>query len=170
MRAVFLDRDGVLNKSVGKRPPNNQEELQLFPKVGQAIKKLNDAGYKVFVVTNQGGVGLGYMRADTLEEIHDRLRREVAEQGGHIKGIAACTHRPHDNCSCRKPNPGMLLDLANEHRIELAKSFMVGDRESDIEAGERAGTRTVFIGSNPECEPDYIAPNLWEATLWIIEQ
>lgn len=170
-RAVFLDRDGVLNKSLGRRPPNTPDELEMIPGSAQAVKRLNDAGFKVFVVTNQGGVGLGYMTKGELDAIHHRLREEVAREGGVIHDIAACTHKPWARCKCRKPKPGMLIELARKHGIDLKRSFMIGDREMDIEAGRSAGTTTILVGTaEEETAADYTAPDLLAAASLILEQ
>ncbi|HHT73657.1 MAG TPA: HAD family hydrolase [Firmicutes bacterium] len=170
-RAVFLDRDGVLNRSIGKRPPNTPEELEMLPGAAKAVKELNDAGFKVFVVTNQGGVALGYMTKEDLEAIHARLQEEVAREGGVIHEIAACTHRPWAKCNCRKPKPGMLIQLARRHKIDLENSFMVGDREMDILAGQGAGTTTILVGDGEEeTTADYAVADLAEAARLIIEQ
>lgn len=163
-RAFFLDRDGVLNKAY-KRPPNKLEELEVISGVGAAVKRLNQLGYRVFVVTNQGGVGLGYMSHADLDAIHAKLAAHIAAAGGHIDQFKACTHKPRSGCSCRKPKPGMLLELAEQYNVDLGESFMVGDREMDIEAGKRAGTKTIFIGSADSAPPDadLVSPSLLQA-------
>ena len=165
-KAVFLDRDGVLNQSLGKRPPNNKHELTLLPGVPEAVAELNRAGFLVFVVTNQGGVGLGYMTPDDLAGIHDKLAEEVAKAGGHFTEMMACIHKPRSGCPCRKPKPGMLLDLAKRHNVDLARSFMIGDRDMDIAAGKAAGTKTILIESDEKTTevPDYICPDLLTAS------
>ncbi len=144
-RAFFLDRDGVLNFAA-KGPPNSPQELVMIPGVGEAIKILNNLGYRIFVVTNQGGVGLGYFTQRDLDSIHRRLEEEIATKGGQIDEIIACTHKPFFGCSCRKPKPGMLTTLAKKYGIDLTNSYMVGDRDIDIQAGQAAGTKTIFIG------------------------
>ncbi len=165
-KAVFLDRDGVLNKSYKFRPPNSPEELILLPGVPEAIRRLNAAGYLVFVVTNQGGVGLGYMTQETLDAIHEKLVQEVAKGGGTFTEIAACTHKPKEGCACRKPKPGLILDLAEKYSVDLEQSFMVGDRDVDIQAGKAAGTRTILIKSREQTteEADYTCKSLLEAS------
>ncbi|NLL43161.1 MAG: HAD family hydrolase [Firmicutes bacterium] len=169
-RAVFLDRDGVLNKSYGHRPPNNAEELILFPGVPEAVARLNGAGLLTFVVTNQGGVGLGYMTPDDLDAIHGKLTEKVAQQGGSFTEIMACTHKPKAGCACRKPKPGMLLALAEKYNVDLSQSFMVGDRDMDIEAGKAAGTTTILIESEEKIRqvPDYTCPDLSSASELIL--
>ncbi|HPT84123.1 MAG TPA: HAD family hydrolase [Limnochordia bacterium] len=169
-KAVFLDRDGVLNKSYKFRPPNTPEELILLPGVPEAIRRLNAAGYLVFVVTNQGGVGLGYMTQETLDAIHAKLVQEVAKGGGSFTAIAACTHKPKEGCSCRKPKPGLILDLAERYNVDLGASFMVGDRDVDLQAGRAAGTRTILIKSREKTEEpaDYTCRSLLEASELIL--
>ncbi len=169
MKAVFLDRDGVLNDN-SSGPPNLPEELRLLPGAAEAVRNLKEAGYGVFVVTNQGGVGLGYMTQEDLDLVHAKLVEEVEAVGGAFDDIAACVHKPRAGCECRKPKPGMILSLADRYGVDLAHSFMVGDRDSDIEAGQAAGVRTVYIG-NPGTAPkgaDYVAPTLKDAASWII--
>ncbi|WP_018131661.1 D-glycero-alpha-D-manno-heptose-1,7-bisphosphate 7-phosphatase [Effusibacillus pohliae] len=165
-KAVFLDRDGVINDNA--RPVNGPQDLILFPGVEQAIKRLKAAGYRVFVVTNQGGVGLGYMTEADLQQIHDKLLSELGKSGAVIDEIRYCAHKPRQGCACRKPEPGMILELADKYRIDLDKSFMVGDRDCDIEAGRRAGTRTIFVGKGHPAA-DAAAADLQEAVEIILQ-
>nr|WP_091774347.1 HAD family hydrolase [Piscibacillus halophilus] len=169
-KAVFLDRDGVINEVKTKRVKfvNRPDELYLLQGVPEAIKKLNDAGYKVFVVTNQGGVGLGYMTEDELNIIHEHMAKELAKQGAQITEIMACTHAPHENCYCRKPNPQMILDLIEDYDIDIMKSYMIGDREPDIEAGNAAGIKSLMVvDTTPEAYKCF--KDLSEAVDWILE-
>jgi len=144
LKAVFLDRDGVINKvSVvdGKPyPPRNLDELELIPGVDQAILQLRDRGYFCIVVTNQPDVGRGKVSKETVESINQFLIQHLA-----IHEIVSCYHDDHENCGCRKPKPGSLLKAALKYNIDLNKSFMVGDRWRDIEAGQNAGCKTFFI-------------------------
>lgn len=160
-KAIFLDRDGVLNEVLSDRVKfvNNPEQLYLLEGAAEAVAELSRAGYELFVVTNQGGVGLGFLKEKRLQEIHDRMAEMIKEHGGEIKEVAYCPHKPKEGCECRKPNAGMLLDLARRHDINLAGSVMVGDHERDIEAGKKAGCRTVFIGTD-ETGADEKAPSL----------
>lgn len=167
IKAVFLDRDGVINDN--KRPVNQPEELVLFPAAGRAIRQLNDAGYKVFVVTNQGGVGLGYMTEHDLHRIHDKMVADLQVDGAALDEIAYCAHKPHAKCACRKPEAKMLTDLAAKHDVDLQQSYMVGDRDTDVYAGQKAGTKTVFIGPAFPAA-DHSAPTLAEAVDWILAQ
>lgn len=166
-QAVFLDRDGVINDHV--RFVNTPEDLILFPDAGQAIKRLNDAGYKVFVVTNQGGIGLGHMKEESLHAIHEKMERELKQDGAILDDIAYCAHKPHARCACRKPEPKMILDLAQKYDIDLAHSYMVGDRDTDVTAGQKAGVKTIYIG-DAHAPADFSAPSLAKAADWILSQ
>ncbi|PWK15991.1 D-glycero-alpha-D-manno-heptose-1,7-bisphosphate 7-phosphatase [Tumebacillus permanentifrigoris] len=167
--AVFLDRDGVINDHV--RYVNTPEDLILFPGVGPAIRSLREAGYRVFVVTNQGGIGLGHMKEESLHLIHEQMERELERDGATLDEIAYCPHKPHARCACRKPEPKMILDLAAKYDIDLSKSYMVGDRETDIESGQKAGTQTIFIGAKGESDPraTFSAKTLVDAVAFILQ-
>ncbi|MBM7693687.1 D-glycero-D-manno-heptose 1,7-bisphosphate phosphatase [Peribacillus deserti] len=169
-KAVFLDRDGVLNEMLSNRVKfvNNTGQLYLLEGAAEAIAEFNKAGYEVFVVTNQGGVGLGYLKEKNLVRIHEHLQSLVRDKGGSITEIAYCAHRPNAGCECRKPGPGMLFDLAARHNIDLSGSVMAGDHERDIEAGKKAGCKTVFIGDGPS-SADLIAPSLHSAVQPILD-
>lgn len=169
-QAIFLDRDGVLNEVLSERVKfvNRPEDLYLLEGAAEAVAELSKAGYEIFVVTNQGGVGLGFLKEKHLLEIHDHMVEMIKEHGGHIKEVAYCPHKPKAGCECRKPNAGMLIDLASRHDIDLARSVMVGDHERDIEAGIKAGCKTVFIGIE-ETKADKQAPSLQAAVPLILE-
>lgn len=169
-KAVFLDRDGVINDHV--RYVNTPDDLILFPGVGHAIRKLNDAGFKVFVVTNQGGVGLGFMKEEALLRIHDKMEAELKRDGAILDEIAYCAHKPKAGCACRKPEPKMILDLADKYNVDVKQSYMVGDRDFDIQAGRKAGAKTIFIGAPGETHPDadHNEKTLVAAADWILQQ
>ena len=169
-KAIFLDRDGVLNEVLTERVKfvNRPEEMYLLEGAAEAVAELSRAGYEIFVVTNQGGVGLGFLKEKRLHEIHERMIEMIKEHGGHIKEVAYCPHKPKAGCECRKPNAGMLLDLAERHELDLLNSVMVGDHERDIEAGKKAGCKTVFIGSE-ETAADEKAPSLQAAVPLILK-
>jgi D-glycero-D-manno-heptose 1,7-bisphosphate phosphatase len=166
-RAVFLDRDGVINDHI--RYVNTPDDLILFPGAGKALKRLRDANFRVFVVTNQGGVGLGYMTEENLHAVHQKMKEELAREGAVIDEIVYCPHKPREGCACRKPSPTMIIDLANRYGIDVTQSFMVGDRETDIEAGIKAGTKTVLIGKGPS-QADYVVPDLGRAVDMILAE
>ncbi len=172
--AVFLDRDGTMNKDVPycRRP----EDFQLFPGTARAVRLLNERGYKVIVITNQSGVARGYFTEEMLGLIHQEMMNQLAEENARIDAIYYCPHHPDDNCECRKPKPKMILQASKEHDIDLKRSFMVGDKAHDIILGRNVGCRTVLVPSDPadteseSCSPDYIAADLYEAALWIIKR
>lgn len=142
--AIFLDRDGVLNDN--KKPVNSPEDLVLYPNVKEALNKLQNAGYELFVVTNQGGIELGYISEKDLEKIHKRLLDEL-KQYCKITEIAYCPYY-HKKSYDRKPQPGMILKLSKKYNINLEKSWMIGDMNTDVETGIRAGCKTAKIGKN----------------------
>ncbi len=146
-RAVFLDRDGVLNKSVVREgkpyPPGSLAELEMAPGVMEGCRALKEAGYLLIGITNQPDVARGVTDRRTVEEINSHLTTRLG-----IDSFRVCYHDDADNCDCRKPKPGLILDAAAERSVDLSASFMVGDRWKDIEAGRRAGCRTVLIDNH----------------------
>jgi D-glycero-D-manno-heptose 1,7-bisphosphate phosphatase len=153
MKAFILDRDGVINKGGNI---NRKSELVLLPGATDAIRQLGELGFEVFIASNQGGVGLGYMTKAALKSIHGYMVTLIREAGGDIRDARYCTHKPKARCACRKPEAGMLLDLINKYGIDRSESFMVGDRDTDVMAGEKAGVRTIFLG---ETVPGGIHPD-----------
>ncbi len=146
-KCVFFDRDGIVNESPGAgKYVLNWDEFRLVPEFPECLRAARQHGYEAALVTNQRAVALGLMRADQLEAIHQRLRELL--EGEHRLGLLDIEYCPHDvdECSCRKPKPGMLLALAARHDIDLGRSWMIGDSESDVEAGRRAGCRTIRVG------------------------
>ena len=172
-RAVFLDRDGVINAAVVKQgrpyPPATVEELVISPGVEAALLRLRKAGFRLIVVTNQPDVARGTQTRGRVEEINAWLLARLP-----IDEFRVCYHDDRDNCHCRKPKPGLLLDAAKEHKLDLMTSFMVGDRWRDIEAGRTAGCRTVFIdhtySERQPDNPDVRLKSLAEAAHWIIQK
>ena len=185
-RAVFLDRDGVINELVYYEEqgiidsPFTVEQLKLFRWAGEAIKKLPEAGYKVVIVSNQPGMAKGYLSQEAFEKIREKMREQLAEQEAFIDGEYYCFHHPdavveslRANCECRKPKAGLLFQAAREQDIDLSRSWMIGDGLTDVKAGKGAGCRTILLG-RMKCElcrlmdeenarPDAIASNLLEA-------
>ncbi|SRR5271165_2452331 len=160
-RAIFLDRDGVLNR---KAPDGSYVasigELELLPGSLDAIAKLCRNGWQVFLVTNQRGIARGMVSAEAVEQIHEWLLGQVNNAGGAIAQVYVCPHDDSDSCDCRKPKPGMLLRAAHEHALDLAQSWMVGDSISDMQAGRAAGCKTAYLGEG-NCEiADVQAPSL----------
>jgi len=143
-RAVFLDRDGVINRAMVREgkpyPPANLAELEILPGVPEALVSLHDAGFMLIVVTNQPDVARGITSVAVVEEINNYLAHRLP-----IDEFRTCYHDGGDGCDCRKPLPGALLSAARKHGIDLGMSYMVGDRWRDTEAGQRAGCKTFFI-------------------------
>jgi D-glycero-D-manno-heptose 1,7-bisphosphate phosphatase len=163
--AVVLDRDGVINDH--RRFVNGPADFYLFSFAAKAIRMLNEQGIPVYVATNQGGVGLGFTTLQSLAEIHEKMLADLEAEGARIDDIAFCPHRPDEGCRCRKPKPGLLLSLQEKHHFDFRQSFMVGDRETDVEAGIEAGMKTIRIGSE-KTKADYHCKNLLEAAEYIL--
>lgn len=173
-QAVFLDRDGVLNRTFihndGKsHPPASPDELKILPGAAKACMALRQAGFLLIMVTNQPDVARGTQRRDVVETINDVLRRQIP-----LDDIRVCYHDDPDDCACRKPRPGLLLEAASIWEIDLTNSFMVGDRGKDIEAGRRAGCKTVLVNNTHteagRSRPDFQATSLREGADWILAQ
>jgi len=172
-KAVFLDRDGVLNRAIvrdGKPyPPASLAEFEILPGTKEALDKLKAAGYLLIVVTNQPDVGRGTQQKSIVEEMHEVLRTILP-----LDEIYVCYHGYDGECECRKPQPGMLLAAAREFKIDLKKSFMIGDRWRDINAGHEAGCIKIFIDHGYKEKlrniPNRKTEDLLKATKWIMEQ
>ena len=172
-RAVFLDRDGVINRAVVREgkpyPPDAVEDLEVLPGVPEALARLRQAGFRLVVVTNQPDLARGTPQRAVVDAMHARLSAALP-----LDEFRVCDHDEGDGCRCRKPSPGMLESAAREQGLSLASSFMVGDRWRDVEAGRRAGCTTIFIDygyaeRRPE-DPDVIVRSLPEAADWIMSR
>ena len=144
-RAIFLDRDGTITIDTGY--PSDPDEVELLPGAADGLRTLRDRGWALVLVSNQSGVGRGMITPEQAQAVHDRLMDELRATGVQFDGAYYCPHAPDDACECRKPRSGLLRRAASELRIDLARSVMVGDRQSDVEAGRGAGCRTVLLGS-----------------------
>jgi D-glycero-D-manno-heptose 1,7-bisphosphate phosphatase len=168
--AVFLDRDGVLNRTVVRdgvtHPPDSLAEFELLPGVPEACARLAAAGWRLVVVTNQPDVARGLQSRENVEEIHAHLRTVLP-----LDDIRACYHDGPDQCDCRKPRPGMLLSAARELDLDLQRSFLVGDRWSDVVAGQSAGCVSLLVetpySGRAKCQPSACVPDLSAAADWI---
>jgi D-glycero-D-manno-heptose 1,7-bisphosphate phosphatase len=184
-RAVFLDRDGTVIEEVGYL--NRLDRVAFFPWSVDAIRVLNEAGLLVVMVTNQAGVARGYFTEELVRETHALMDRRLAAGRARVDAYYYCPHHPDGvagpfrrNCECRKPKPGMILQAARDLDIDIAGSFVIGDRWLDIETGRAAGTRAVLVrtgyGQNEERRPegavtaDYVADNLMDAASWILQR
>jgi len=171
--AVFVDRDDTLMVDV--KYCTDPALVQLIPGAAQGLRSLRKAGYRVVVVTNQSGIGRGYFDTETLERVHNRLRNELRRAGTDYDALYYCPHTPEEDCQCRKPKPGLLLKAASELDIDLASSYMVGDRDLDVGAGKAAGTKTILISrtdlrdnSGSDSLADFVAPTLADAAKLIL--
>lgn len=185
--AVFLDRDGTINEQMGYI--NHSCRFQLLPGAAKAIKRLNDAGIPVVVISNQSGLARGYFPEELLVTVHEKMTRLLAEEGAHVDGIYYCPHHPEAKeerfratCNCRKPKPGLVLQAAEEMNLDPKRSYVVGDRWSDIKTAANCGARSIlvrtgygrgdeqYIGPHQEIQPDFKADDLAQAVVWILDQ
>ncbi len=148
--AVFLDRDGLINRQAAPHHYiSTPEDFEILPGVPEAIKRLNDAGFLVIVVTNQRGVARGMLTMEQVETVHQYLQSELAKHGAHIDAIYVCPHADGE-CTCRKPNIGLFLMAEKEFDIDKSQSWMVGDSDTDVEAGKRYGVLSILTNSLPQ--------------------
>ena len=181
-KAVFLDRDGTIIEDSGY--VSTPEQVHFIPGSIAAIKKLNAAGFKVIVITNQSGVARGFFGEDMLQTIDKTVHRQILNGGAHLDAIYYCPHHaeygayPYKQaCSCRKPGTGMIDKAAKDLDLDLARSFLIGDHSCDIAAGKKAGLKTVFVttghGAKEQAnlteQPDQIAADLAAAVDWILK-
>lgn len=169
MKAVFFDRDGIVNLS----PPEGEyvlalEQFEITPAFPAALRAVSGLGYAAVVVTNQRCIDRNLVSAETVRRIHEHLRRRLEQEHGlSVLDILFCPHGPADRCACRKPLPGMLLEAARRHDLDLARSWMIGDRMTDVEAGKRAGCRAILVHPAPDINspdaayrPDHVCPDM----------
>jgi len=185
-RAIFLDRDGTINEDVGY--PNKPSQIKIFSSSFDALAKINASGFLAVIITNQSGIGRGYLTEADLEEIHQKMKADFAERGARLDGIYACPHyelspnpRYRKSCDCRKPKPGLALRAAEDLGIDLAGSYFIGDKVEDVLFGLNIGARPVLVltGSGVETEkklkemnlrPAHTAADLSAAVDWILGQ
>ncbi len=178
---MFLDKDGTLVENI----PYNADpaKMRLSPRAADGIRSLHDAGFRLFVVSNQSGVARGHFAEEALGAVEARLRELMNEAGARLAGFYYCPHHPEGSiaeyafaCECRKPEPGMILNAARDHGVDLTQSWLVGDILDDVEAGRRAGCRTVLIDNGQETEwktgpdrtPEHVAADLADAARIIL--
>jgi D-glycero-D-manno-heptose 1,7-bisphosphate phosphatase len=181
-KAVFLDRDGVITQD----PPHyahRTDQLRLIPHSADAIRLLNENGFKVFIVSNQSGIARGYYPEKDTLSFNKELKKELLKKNASIDGIYYCPHHPNAKiksyrikCDCRKPEPGMIQKASEEHNIDLSNSFMIGDRTGDIIAGKKAGCKTIHVLtgvgrnelSNEDLKADFTTEDLFKAVKKVI--
>jgi histidinol-phosphate phosphatase family protein len=158
--AVFLDRDGTLMEDVDYC--GDPRDVRVFAGAGEALRRLKSAGFRLIVVTNQSGIGRGYFTEETYRAVDAELRRQLGAD--LIDASYHCPHLPDDGCACRKPSPQLVINAAREHRLDLTRSFLVGDKSSDVECGRAAGVRTILVttgyGRTEPCKADWTAEDL----------
>jgi len=188
--AVFLDRDGTINEEVGYL--DSLDKFKIIPCAYEAIRLINESGMKVVVISNQAGVARGLFTEDFVKITHEHLLVTLRQKKAHIDNFYYCPHHPTEgiklyrqNCNCRKPAPGMLLQAAQDLNIDLTKSYLVGDRFRDMEAAKKVGVKGVLVKTGygqellqddgpdeatEEGKPDFIAADILEAVKWILDQ
>jgi histidinol-phosphate phosphatase family protein len=170
-KAAFLDRDGVINRKAREGEyVTRWEEMQILPGVAQAISLLNQAGFRVIVVSNQRCVAKGLITLAELEVLHEKMCGALASGGATIDAAYYCPHEKQPACRCRKPQPGLLLDAARDHGIDLGASWMIGDSGADVDAGRKAGCKTAMLASSVGIDSgtDATAPSLLEVVRRIL--
>ena len=177
--AVFLDRDGTINEEMGYI--NHLSRFRLLRQAVPAIRRLNAAGVKVVVVTNQSGAARGYFPASLVDEVHEHLQQLLAAGGAHLDGIYVCPHGPAEGCACRKPRPALLEQAARDLDLDLSRSYLVGDRYIDIQTAANAGAKGIlvltgygrgeydYLRAAARVQPVHVAPDLREAVEWILK-
>jgi len=182
-----MDRDGTINEQMGYI--NHISRFHLLPGAGEAIRLLNSRNIPVVVVSNQSGLARGYFPCELLDEVHEKMARQLAEQGAHINGLYTCPHHPEakvekyrKKCRCRKPQIGLLEQAARDMNLDLGTSFMVGDRWSDLKCAVRAGATPIlvltgygrgdlkYLGPQEDVQPVHVADDLLHAVRWILQR
>ncbi|MFZ3059399.1 MAG: D-glycero-beta-D-manno-heptose 1,7-bisphosphate 7-phosphatase [Candidatus Methanoperedens sp.] len=178
-KAVFIDRDGTINVDVHYL--DDPDKFEMYPGVGEGVKKLKENSFKIIVITNQSGIARGYFTEKQLSNIHEKMKKEFQKFDVVMDGIYYCPHHPDDNCNCRKPNTGLFEKAINENNIDIDKSYVLGDKILDIGAGKKIGARAILIPEpyireellskkkEWEYNPDYIADDFMAAVEWILE-
>lgn len=177
--AAFLDRDGTINEEVGYL--NHISRLKIISGVPKAIKLLKDAGFKVFVITNQSGPARGYFPISLVEEIHKAIQKRLKRRGAQIDDFFVCLHHPNENCPCRKPKIGLLEEAFSKYPLDPKSSYVIGDRLIDIEMAKNMGLKGIlvltgygrgeakYVLPQKQYKPDFIAKNLLEAVEFILK-
>lgn len=177
-KVVFIDRDGTIN--IDGPYLDDPDKFEMYPGVGEGVKKLKDDGFKIIVMTNQSGIARGYFTEEVLSKIHERMEIEFDSFGVKLDGIYCCPHHPDDDCNCRKPKTGLFEKAIEEHDIDVNRSYMIGDKILDVEAGQKIGVKTAlvpeahvrddFLSVKDEwgCYPDYVGDDFMDAVGWIL--
>ena len=178
-KAVFLDRDGVICENRDDYVKSWQEFVWI-PGAKKGLSRLRSHGYITVVITNQSAVGRGIVSRETVDKIHERMGKEIAQTGGKIEKVYYCPHRPEEDCGCRKPEPGLLLKAAEDLKLDLTSCYLIGDNMTDIEMGNKVGSRTIMVKTGKgqshlanraqwRTKPDHIARGLSQAVDLILK-
>jgi D-glycero-D-manno-heptose 1,7-bisphosphate phosphatase len=177
MKLIFIDRDGVVVRfpGIGKYV-TCEDEFEILPNVAEGLKVLNDAGYEVIMISNQGCVAKGLITQKTLDELTERMRTNLAQKGGKIAQVFYCPHQTSDNCECKKPKTELFKQALRGRSVDIASLYMIGDSPADIGAGKTLGCKTILVLSGFTKEgdlatftpkPDIVKKDLLEAALWL---
>jgi histidinol-phosphate phosphatase family protein len=172
-KAIFLDRDGTLIEDAGY--PNDPEQVKLVPDAVEAMQSFINAGFLLVVISNQSGIGRGKIKPEEAEQVHQRFVDLFQQKGITFSGVYYCPHAPEENCGCRKPAPGLILQAAQELTIELEHSFIIGDKLSDVKTGHNAGMKGIMFRDHPSNKGKGIQPefqsNDWQPIVeWILNR
>ena len=180
VEAVFLDRDGTINEEVEYL--DSLDRLHVFPEAFEAVRLINQSGLKTIVITNQSGIGRGFFDEAFVGRVHEEMRSLFLKEGAVIDSFYYCPHHPTEGmgqyrqvCSCRKPEPGLLIKAAEDLGIDLSRSYMIGDRTKDVEVGQRTGAKGILVQTGygkvadmGSIHPDYIAQDILAAVKWLL--
>lgn len=186
-RAIFMDRDGTISEEVGY--VNHLSRFHLLPRTAEAVRLINQSDFKAVVVTNQAGVARGYFPEVLVREVHTKMQMLLGQEGAHVDRIYYCPHHPHVgpdsyriDCDCRKPKIGMLEKAVRDLKVDLSRSYIIGDKHTEIVMGHKAGVKSILVltgygigelelyGDQWEQKPDFIAEDLLAAVKWILQQ
>ena len=180
MKAIFLDRDGVINRDPGSGDYiKSWKEFEFLPGAIEAIKELNKNGYEIFVISNQAGVSKGLFSREDLDDITKNMLKELESQGGKIRSVNYCIHLPDEGCDCRKPKTGMVEAVTKGLNIDFKETYFIGDSKLDVGAGKNAGTKAILLltgKTDPDeikdwqIKPDFIKKDLKEAVEWVLKE
>jgi histidinol-phosphate phosphatase family protein len=184
MKAIFIDRDGVINKDPGGGWTEHSyvtrvDEFHFLEGSREAIKDLTEAGYEIVIISNQGGISKGHFTLDDLDKINKKMLAGIKASGGRIRSLHYCPHQKSDGCDCKKPGTGLFKAALKGLKIDLKETFFIGDGSMDVEAGKRVGCKTILLLSGKsskdqiegwEYKPDYIKKDLREAVDWLLAE
>lgn len=174
-KAVFLDRDGTINEE--KNYLSREEEFKFIPGAIEGLRLLRENRFKLIVITNQSGIGRGFLEKEKVERVNEKMRRELSERGVELDAVYVCPHAPEEGCDCRKPKNALVKRAGKEFKLDLEKSFFVGDKTIDIRLGKNCNGKTILLKTGYggrdkkfKVEPDYLAEDLRDAAEIILSE